>query len=160
MQEDRQLGPMLKRAIEPMLKTDADKLLLLSCIDLRYPHRIIDTMDAQGFRGKYYHLSMAGASHAARHDCKWGQAVKDHLSFAVDQHITGVIILDHMDCKAYELYEHVKPGGEEERQRHHEVAAMVVATIVKDFPKLVGNVKAFLLPKEVPSPEPEPMAHA
>jgi carbonic anhydrase len=158
MAEDRQLGPMLKRAIDPMLKTDADKVLLLSCVDLRYPHRITDTMDAQGYRGKYYHLAMAGASHAAKHSSEWARAVKDHIAFGVDHGITGVVILDHMDCKAYELYEHVTPGGEEARQKHREVAGMVVADIASNFPTLAGYIHAMLLPKEQPPVEPEPLA--
>ncbi len=160
MQADHQLSKFLKDAIDPMLKTGQDKVLLLSCIDLRYPHRIIDTMDGLGYRGKYYHLAMAGASHAAKHDALWTQTFADHLGFGVTHgDVTGIIIIDHMDCKAFELYEHVRPGGEEERQRHRDVARLVVGNIVKAQPSLAGNVHALLLPKELPAPAPEPIAH-
>lgn len=159
MDLDRQLGPSLKRIIDPMLKTDADKVLLLSCIDLRYPHRITETMDGLGYRGKYYHLAMAGASHAAKHSSEWARAVTDHISFGVDHGITGLVILDHMDCKAYELYEHVAPGGEEERLKHHEVATLVVADIAKKYPMLAGYIHALLLPKELPPVEPDSLAN-
>lgn len=65
-----------------MLKAPDDKGLLLSCIDLRFPDRIIEAMDALGYRGKYYHLAMAGASHVAKHSSAWTTAFEDHLDFA------------------------------------------------------------------------------
>lgn len=156
MDLDRQLGAVLKRVIDPMLETDADKVMLLSCVDLRYPHRITETMDGRGYRGRYYHLAMAGGTHSAKHSEAWKTAVRDHLAFGVDHgSIKGVVILDHMDCKAYELYENVPIGGEVERQRHHEVAAVVVAWIAQEFPTLVDKISVLLLPKELPPLEPE-----
>jgi hypothetical protein len=157
MAQDRQLDHYLKSVIDPMLKNPGDKVLLLSCIDLRFPHRIIDTMDGLGYRGKYYHLAMAGASHAAKHNSQWKQTFEEHLGFAVvEGQVQGVIILDHMDCKAYELYEHVPPNSPQEHQRHIEVATEVVQAIVARYPKLAGQVYAYLMPKELS----EAIAHA
>lgn len=116
-------------------------------------------MDAQGYRGRYYHVALAGASHSAKHSSEWARAVMDHISFGVDHGIAGMVILDHMDCKAYELYENVPPGGEQERQRHREVAEVVVANIVECFPTLRNHVHAMLLPKELAPVEPEPLAN-
>ncbi|WP_165251325.1 carbonic anhydrase [Paludisphaera soli] len=157
MAADRQLDQYLKSVIDPMLKEDGDKVLLLSCIDLRFPNRIIDTMDGLGYRGKYYHLAMAGASHAARHNAEWTATFEQHLDFAVAEgHVKGVIILDHMDCKAYELYENVPPNSEEERLRHIEVASSVAIAVVERHPTLAGYVHAYLMPKELT----EEIAHA
>lgn len=88
-----QLRELLRNVVEPSLRDNIDsKELLVSCIDLRYPHRIIDEMDAEGYRGRYYHLAMAGASHAAKHDANWAKTFLDHLDFAVNHgHVTGVI---------------------------------------------------------------------
>lgn len=161
MSHDLTLQDALKQAFGPVLAADARaKVLLLSCIDLRYPHRIIETMDAMGHRGRYYHLAMAGASHAAVHDDAWARAFADHLAFAVEEcQVRGVVILDHLSCKAYEVYERVPPGDlEAERARHLEVASRVVADVVTRFPSLAGNVKAFLLPVEAPSITPDPLA--
>ena len=36
-------------------------LLMLQCMDFRYPHRTIQTMDAKGLRGKYDQLILAQA---------------------------------------------------------------------------------------------------
>ena len=108
---DRQLGPMLKSMVDPMLAAAADKVLLLSCIDLRYPHRI------HGYDG------YAGASRPllpARHGGRIarrqaqpgvGSVGPNHIVFGVLQGIKGLIILDHMDCEAYELYEQVPLGA-------------------------------------------------
>jgi carbonic anhydrase len=150
MATEHQLDQFLKFIVDPLLKYPNDKVLLLSCIDLRFPYRIIDTMDGLGYRGKYYHLAMAGASHAAKHNAQWKTTFEEHLSFAVNEgHVKGVIILDHMDCKAYELYENVIPNSPEEHQRHIEVASLVVEAIVAAFPSLTGNVHAYLMPKEL-----------
>lgn len=153
MADNRQLDQFLKSVVDPLLQGPDDKVLLLSCIDLRFPHRIIDTMDSHGHCGKYYHLAMAGASLAAK---QWKATFDEHLKFAVDAEAKGVIILDHMDCKAYKLYEKVQPDSPEERQRHIDVATEVAKTIVATYPKLAGNVHAYLMPKELT----EKIAHA
>ena len=62
---DTSFRSMLLEAVAQPLASNADsKVLLLSCIDYRYPQRITDTMEAEGHSGRYYHLAMAGASHA------------------------------------------------------------------------------------------------
>lgn len=157
MPDERELNVFLKNVVDPLLQGPNDKVLLLSCIDLRFPHRIIDTMDTLGYRGRYYHLAMAGASHAAKHNSEWKATFEQHLGFAVSEgHVKGVIILDHMDCKAYELYEHVAPNSPEERQRHIDVATLVANAIVTAHESLAGNVHAYLMPKELS----EDIAHA
>lgn len=163
MQAGLTLGEQLRRAVGPALdKAPEAKVLLLSCVDLRYPHRITDTMDAEGYRGRYYHLAMAGASHAAKHDATWAQAFADHLEFAVEHgRVTGVVVLDHLDCKAYQLYEGVRPGDiPGERAKHRDVAAQVIAGIVRMQPTLAGHVHALLLPVEPEPIRPEPLGDA
>lgn len=150
MEKDN-LRAMLKEAVEPLLATKADsKILLLSCIDFRYPQRILETMDQEGHRDRYYHLALAGASHAAKHDQAWSRTFDDHLDFAV-QHgrVAGVVILDHLDCKAYHLFEGIKPGDiEGERKKHREVVQGVIEAIVRRHATLRGKVRALLLPVE------------
>lgn len=153
----------LKQAVAHALHGDDEsRVLLLSCIDLRYPHRISDAMDSEGYRGRYYHLAMAGASHAARHDSNWAKTFEDHIQFAVNHgHVTGVVILDHLDCKAYQLYEGVAPGDlETEMEKHRASAAEVVSTIVDKFPTLKGHVHAMLLPVEPEPLRPELLSKA
>ena len=158
-----QLREQLRMAVGPALAKSVDaKVLLLSCIDLRYPHRIIETMDSEGYRGRYYHLAMAGASHAAKHDATWSKAFADHLDFAVTHgHVMGVVILDHLDCKAYQLYEGVPQGDlAAEHAKHVQVAGQVVQSIVQNQPSLQGHIHALLLPVEPPQIEPEKIGNA
>ncbi|MCF7959953.1 MAG: hypothetical protein K9M08_04360 [Pirellula sp.] len=145
---------MLLEAVAQPLASNADsKVLLLSCIDYRYPQRITETMEAEGHSGRYYHLAMAGASHAGNqtaHSGVWHRTLFDHLAFAVnDANVAGVVIIDHLDCKAFHLYEGVPVGDlDAERRRHEEIANTLVREIVSTFPTLAGNVKVLLLPKE------------
>jgi len=155
MQElDVSFRSMLREAVASPLSLNAEaKVLLLSCIDYRYPQRISETMEEEGHSGRYYHLAMAGASHAgnsAAHGGVWHNTLFDHLVFAVDEaKVAGVVIIDHLDCKAFHLYEGVPVGDlEAERERHVDVANGLVQEIVERFPKLRGNVKVLLLPKE------------
>lgn len=157
-----QLREQLKQAVDPILaKSPNAKVLLLSCVDLRYPHRIIDTMDSLNYRGRYYHLAMAGASHATRHSGEWKKAFEDHLEFAVTEgHVGGVVILDHLDCKAFQLYERTQPGDiPGETAKHIEVAKYAVDLILKLQPSLAGNIHALLLPMEAPEVVPQPIGN-
>jgi carbonic anhydrase len=151
MAQDRQLKEFLKNAVDPMLKGPDDKVMLLSCIDLRFPDRIIEAMDALGYRGKYYHLAMAGASHAAKHSSAWTTAFEDHLDFTlVHGHVKGLIIFDHMDCAAYHHFEGTSPSDPAgERQKHIDILKMVTAAVLKKHPKLATHIYGYLLPKEL-----------
>ncbi|WP_165235851.1 hypothetical protein [Aquisphaera insulae] len=151
MAADRQLSEFLKSAVDPMLKAADDKVLLLSCIDLRFPNRITEAMDDLSYRGRYYHLAMAGASHAAKHSAEWTKAFEDHLEFVLAHGpVKGLIIFDHMDCAAFHNYEGTSPGDPDgERQKHIDVMTMVTAAVVKKYPQLATHVFGYLLPKEL-----------
>ena len=74
-------------------------LLLLQCMDSRYPRRILETMDSLGLRGKYDQLVLAGASLGVVHSEQWRNTFLDHLGFAITEHgVKEVLILDHRDC--------------------------------------------------------------
>lgn len=148
------LKSLLRDAVaQPLASDDDAKVLLLSCVDYRYPQIIADTMEELGHGGRYYHLAIAGASHAGNasvHDGAWHRTFFDHLDFAVNEaKVVGVVVIDHLDCKAFQLYEGVPEGDlEAERKRHVEVATALVGEIIKKFPALSCNVTVLLLPKE------------
>jgi hypothetical protein len=53
----------VQRHLMPTMVGNPDyKVVLLSCMDSRYPHRIIESMDSRGLRGQYFHLILAGGS--------------------------------------------------------------------------------------------------
>ena len=146
---DKNIIPKVKR---PSVRSGqgAVEVVLLSCMDFRYPHRIIDTMDARDLRGKYDHLILAGASLGVLHAPEWQKTFLDQLAFAVNKHgATQVIILDHRDCGAYKEFLNVTPDDPaQEKLAHEEQARKAMDLIVQELPSLKGNVHALLLPIE------------
>ena len=146
---DREIIPKVKH---PAVRSGhgAVEVVLLSCMDFRYPHRILDSMDERGLRGKYDHLILAGASLGVVHAPEWQKTFLDQLKFAVDKHgATQVIILDHRDCGAYREYLHVTADDPaKEKAAHEQQARMAMDLIVQALPSLKGNVHSLLLPIE------------
>jgi carbonic anhydrase len=126
-------------------------LLLLQCMDSRYPHRTIQTMDALGLRGKYDQLILAGASLGVIHRPEWQTTFFDQLDFAIREHgVSQVLILDHRDCGAYKhfLDPPVTPDDpEKEKEAHIEVSNRAIAVIRTRFPQLTA-IRSLLLPIE------------
>jgi carbonic anhydrase len=126
-------------------------LLLLQCMDSRYPHRTIQTMDSLGLRGKYDQLILAGASLGVIHKEEWKTTFFDQLGFAIkEHHVSQVLILDHRDCGAYKHF--LKPpvtpdDPEAEKQAHIEIANEAIKCIRAEFPQLTA-VRCLLLPIE------------
>lgn len=125
-------------------------ILLLTCMDSRYPQRIIDTMDNLGWRGKYDQLILAGASLGVVHKKEWQQTFMDQLGFAIEHHhVSEVFILDHRDCGAYKYFLGITPDDPaKEKQAHFDVCKAAVKAIVERFPQLRGEVRCSLLPIE------------
>ena len=126
-------------------------LLMLQCMDFRYPHRTIQTMDSEGLRGKYDQLILAGASLGVVHKPEWQVTFLDQLGFAIKEHgVTQVLILDHRDCGAYKKFldPPVYPDDpEEEKRAHTDVAKGAIKIIRGTFPQLTA-VRCLLLPIE------------
>lgn len=96
------------RAYATEVLAKADKLspenmaLLVSCMDYRYPHRIVNVMDGLGLSGKYDHFVLAGASLGVHVQC-WQDVLIKHIEAALllEHHIKKIVVLDHRDCGAY-----------------------------------------------------------
>lgn len=132
---------------------DADgvPLLLLQCMDSRYPHRTIQTMDSLGLRGKYDQLILAGASLGVIHAPAWQATFFDQLAFAIKEHgVSQVLILDHRDCGAYKHF-HKPPVTPDdpaaEKEAHIRIANEAITVIRARFPELTA-VRCLLLPIE------------
>lgn len=152
MNGQRYLETLLTSDITPRLTSGANKpeLLLLTCMDFRYPRRIVDTLDANGLRGKYDHLILAGASLGVLHKKKWRTTFLNQLQFAIDHHqVNQVLILDHRDCGAYREFVGITADdSDKEKKAHAKVCRKVMRFIVRKFPQLKGNVRAALMPVE------------
>ncbi|MEK6289501.1 MAG: hypothetical protein AABO57_27620 [Acidobacteriota bacterium] len=83
-------------------------ILLLTCMDYRFAHRIIDFMDnaKPSLRRKYDMFVLAGAAAGANKFVKWRQALVEHIQTArsILHPIDRLIILEHRDCGAYKAW--------------------------------------------------------
>jgi carbonic anhydrase len=120
-------------------------------MDSRYPHRIIQTMDSRGLRGKYDQLILAGASLGVVHKGEWTTTFLDQLAFAIKEHgVTEVMILDHRDCGAFKKL--LKPGvGPEDPKKEkaaHIKTSKEAIDVIKKKCKEIKEVHCLLLPIE------------
>lgn len=77
------------------------KTLLLACIDYRFVDLVSNYMSNRGLAGKYYLLTLPGASLTAVDSFR-----EDLISILglLKNSLNKVIILDHDDCLAYNSY--------------------------------------------------------
>lgn len=97
--------PKQSSRVAPHVKAD---LLLVNCIDCRYPHAIHHFMHTNyDYKTKVYdHLVLAGASLASTEvhtkNEHWAKTFEQHVGLSIDLHeIDGVLVLDHRTCGAY-----------------------------------------------------------
>jgi carbonic anhydrase len=81
-------------------------VFLLSCMDYRYAHRIIDVMDNQGLRRKYDIFALGGAAAGANEVEAWRDVFVEHVKVArsIGHPIDHIVILEHRDCGAYKKF--------------------------------------------------------
>lgn len=151
--------------LEAYAATGRRTLLLLTCIDLRYPaliHRIMEPY----FHKLYDHVALAGAGLAGVVDFSphrkphWQQTILEHVAISQALHgVASVWVMEHRDCGAYRTFGVLGPtpgedASEEERRRleaeeteaHAHHAGRFASLIRKEFPDL--EVFLFLLPRE------------
>jgi hypothetical protein len=79
--------------------------LMLTCIDYRYPRRVLDAMSRVLPGVAYDQFILAGASlGACRPD--WQEMLVDHVKAAkllLNHDIRRIVILDHRDCGAFRI---------------------------------------------------------
>ena len=106
------------------------KVILLTCIDLRFHNAIDEAMDLLGLNGQYDQMILAGASLGALltfgPDRKphWQQTFLETVALSIEVHDTeGIVIMDHMDCGAYKRYWNSMGVGlySEAKERHRHV---------------------------------------
>lgn len=136
------------------------EIMLLTCMDYRYAHRITDVMDQKGLRFKYDMFVLAGASLGGNAGegttgnqvpAAWREALVTHIRAAQAIHhpITKLVILEHRQCGAYKHFlgldwEQVLPG--DEAQVHQAQVQKLAAYLKTEFPGF--TVDALLLTRE------------
>jgi carbonic anhydrase len=150
----KDLSQFIDAALLPELQLSSSsgevELVLLTCMDFRYPQRILDTMESKGLKGKYDHLILAGASLGVLLKPEWKMTFLDQLRFAVEKHgAKQVLILDHRDCGAYKEFLGVTPDDPaQELEAHRCKCREAMDVIVQEIPSLAGHVHSLLLPIE------------
>jgi carbonic anhydrase len=132
-------------------KASGVPLLLLQCMDSRYPHRTIETMDSMGLRGKYDQLILAGASLGVIYKPEWQTTFFDQLAFAINEHgVRSVLILDHRDCGAYKKLRvpPVFPDDPQKEKEAHIVTSNKAIEVIRRKFRQLKSVRCLLLPIE------------
>lgn len=128
-------------------------LLLLTCIDLRYPSIIHAKMEPK-FHKLYDQVCLAGAGLSPVIDFgpdrkpHWQQTFLEHVAISVALHsISRVVVMDHRDCGAYQKFGLLTAddtGTEKEAKVHQEQAGRLRQLLANEFSQL--NFSYLLLP--------------
>lgn len=130
-------------------------LLLLTCIDLRYPALIHSLMEPF-FHKLYDQVSLAGAGLApvidfgADRKPHWEQTFLEHVAISIALHsIKTVLVMDHRDCGAYRkfgLLTDQDTDSTHEKDVHFEQMGRLKTLLKSQFPQL--EFYGILLPVE------------
>jgi carbonic anhydrase len=128
-------------------------ILLLTCMDYRYAHRITDFMDNAdpSLRRKYDMFVLAGAAAGANRFPNWRKALVEHIKTArdIDHPIDRLIILEHRDCGAYKAFlgldwSRVTPP--DEWDSHKNQVTQLITTLRGEIQNL--TIDSFLLTRD------------
>ena len=159
------MGIALERYIDEKLvpnlaSHDKPEIMLLTCMDYRYAHRIVDVMDQRKLRLKYDMFVLAGASLGAnagegttnKVPPTWRETLITHIQAArtIGHPIKKLLILEHRQCGAYKHFlgldwEKVLPG--DELKVHLEQVKKFAASL-KQSPIFDIDVDSLLLARE------------
>ncbi len=128
------------------------EVLLLTCIDFRFFHKVAEHITTAGLSGKFDHIILAGAELGAVVDfppepkLHWQQFFLEHLALSKDLHsIKRVVVLGHRDCGAYKKFKVLpdNPAPDMERAAHKQHADRLEELVKRFHPALV--VEKYLL---------------
>lgn len=130
-------------------------VMLLTCMDYRYAHRIVDIMDRLELRQKYDIFVLAGASAGSNQKASWRDAFVTHVrtGLAIGHPIERIVVLEHRDCGAYKHFfglqwDSVTPP--QETAKHFEQVEAFISDMKCEFASDIPGLKidSFLLARE------------
>lgn len=154
------MGMSFEEYVDTQLAQDSSpqgkpNILLLTCIDYRYAHRVVDLMDSRNLRRKYDVFSLAGAAAGANRNKTWRRVLVEHIRVArsIGHPIDRIIILEHRDCGAYGAFfglewSEVKPPVEtaSHKRQVNKLSRDLKQEFKKDIPDL--KIDSFLLARD------------
>lgn len=116
------------------------EVLLLTCMDYRFMDEVERFMTKKGYRNKYDHIVLAGASLGATDTFQeWTKVFNDHVELGKRLHgIKKVMVIDHQDCGAYKLQfgeDHTRSHSRE-TEKHAVVMQKMKSVLVQREPDL------------------------
>ena len=114
-------------------------VLVLTCIDYRFPHLVRDYLDDHGLIGSYDIFTLPGASLGAC--CSeyphWNKTLEEVINLALDIHsIKRIIVINHEECGAFQKLRGVPDKKSDEILMHQAQATMTHDWISAHFPQL------------------------
>lgn len=108
--------------------------LAVMCMDFRFHRRVCDLLSYAGYRD-YNLMALPGASKSVLSETS-RETVISAIRLVVDAHgVKRVIIVDHVDCRAYGGSE-AFPNAAAEEQAHRDALSQAANVISESFPKL------------------------
>jgi hypothetical protein len=148
-------------------KSHGADALVLTCIDFRFPHLIVDYMDSVTPTGKskltYDHVILAGASLGVFSGAfpQWATTFWDHLAVSIKLHqIKQVYLIDHRDCGGYREFgalpgtDQVPVGSEHETKVHQHYMDRLAYLVRSTHPDLEVITHLLDLPTNVSDGKP------
>jgi hypothetical protein len=159
IRQGHQMG-FLERAYQG--KSHNADALILTCIDFRFPHLIVDYMDSLTPPSKpritYDHVILAGASLGVFSGVfpQWATTFWDHLAVSIKLHqIKQVYLIDHRDCGGYREFgalpgtDQVPVGSEKETEVHQHYMDRLAFLVRNTHPDLEVITHLLELPADV-----------
>ena len=114
-------------------------VLVLSCIDYRFPHLVCDYLDDHGLIGNYDIFTLPGASLGAC--CSeyphWNETFEEVINLALDIHsIKKIIVINHEECGAFQKLRGVPAQKSDEILMHKAQAKVTNEWLEAHFPDL------------------------
>jgi hypothetical protein len=142
--------------------------MILTCIDFRFPHLIVDYMDSltsiDNHKITYDHVILAGASLGVFNGVfpNWATTFWDHLAASIKLHqINQVYLLDHRDCGGYREFgalpgaDQVPVGSKKETEVHQHYMDRLALLIRNTHPDLEVITHLLGLPADISPGKPQ-----
>ena len=127
--------------------------MVLSCIDPRFQHIVLNHLLKKKLIGKYSAFTIAGAAVGVTHNKfkQWHKTFYDNLGTSIKLHkIEKLIVINHKDCGAAKIANGKKEFNlANEKKIHKDSFSKIKKQIKKRFPKLKVELNLISLDSKI-----------